>query len=636
MEFSEDQPDEVSTGEVSRGESEVKSEEIQVVEEEREEVRLESEELYSQVERIPWGAYIRSQAQKVVAFLFMLMILFVIISLSADIAPDRDELNPSGVIGLVNQTTVLLMVFSIILFSSVLIGFSKAVLIDHKEEFGITKWKSIRAVVTTLLTSSFIALVFILLDVALINVYITIPPVYAIWDLNLWFGKGTPYFEFIPEGTDRLSYSSIRSLIFSVLLLFIFLFPVIMFVVIFTRLGRNVIKERKEKNKQYYWKRLALFLVGIPFLELFFVLLYDSLNSSGIALGATLVIILMIVSGLIWVGSVIFLFINLIRILTFVTFTNFLLIFPFIFIFYLIPGVIWGIWDLTRIIFLDSTVNTIYAERSIFQASKDVSIYLGSDLSYNQILDLFVQTVWLNLGNAIRIIELDFIIIIGLGALVIGFAEGYSILAILRSITTGVSIARTGRVASRSSPKIIVISTRLIYMLAWLSVLWDKFLILIENIRVQFGIALPELNLPSVFSILYEINLNLNDLGGFLAVLTILIVPFYFIITSSFKFLSVGLVLERTEEDVATYILLISSAFILIITNILADISALEPFLIDHKAYLPLQSITTQDFIPFVSNIFDILESVAFYVGVGASLLFAIKSLIARYSNEEP
>jgi hypothetical protein len=97
----------------------------------------------------------------------------------------------------------------------------------------------------------------------------------------------------------------------------------------------------------------------------------------------------------------------------------------------------------------------------------------------------------------------------------------------------------------------------------------------------------------------------------------------------------VGLVLERTEEDVATYILLISSAFILIITNILADISALEPFITNHKDYLPLQSITTEDFIPFVSNIFDILESVAFYVGVGASLIFAIRSLISRFSKEE-
>ena len=147
------------------------------------------------------------------------------------------------------------------------------------------------------------------------------------------------------------------------------------------------------------------------------------------------------------------------------------------------------------------------------------------------------------------------------------------------------------------------------------------------------GVDIPDLTIPRLFEYIFGVTVDLQNFGGVFLVLSVLIVPLYFIITSSFKFLSVSLVAEKTKEDTQAFFFLISSAFILIITQIFADISALPEFLIDgqHYEFLPLQGVKIPStFIPFISKVFESLEAIGFYTGAIVSFFILIKLGISK------
>ncbi|OLS19593.1 MAG: hypothetical protein HeimC2_40720 [Candidatus Heimdallarchaeota archaeon LC_2] len=579
--------------------------------------------------RIPWKEFLRSQFGKLLGTIFILALMVWIINLSAEITPDRDEVNPSDIISSDEFVNLQLMAITTIVFILVIGFFSKIVFFDHKEDFGIESYKSIKAVLFFLLTITFISLVFVLLDVALINIYLQSFPVYFIWGLRSEFNLDLPFIDSIPVGTDRIAYAEIRGYLFLILFAFMLSFPLAMTIVILTRFGRSQLQERKNKpRKKYSFKDWMKFLATLP-LEFILISLFFAIDSVDPEIPAQfLFLLIFILVGLWWITQLIILILRGIRVSSFVIYSNAAMAIPIVFLFYILPGLVWATWDMFVIFTTNEIANTVYADLVGATPNIDPSTTDIRTISSQKVLEFYFQTFVLNLGDLFRIIELDFVFIIGLSSVVIGFAEGYSIIAIIRSITTGVSIARSGRIATKSSPKMIVLSSRLVLLGAWLGLLYDKFIVLWNTLQIELGVDIPDLTIPRLFEYLFGVTIDLQNLGGFFLILSVLVVPLYFIITSSFKFLSVSIVAEKTKEDTQAFFFLISSAFILIISQIFADISALPEFLTDgeHYDFLPLQGVNIPStFIPFISKVFESLEAIGFYVGAIVSFFILFK-----------
>lgn len=579
--------------------------------------------------RIPWKKFLRAQFGKLIGTAFILGLMVWIIKLSEEITSNRKEVNPDGIISATGSTELQLMAISTLVFILVLTFFSKIVFFDHKEDFGIESYKSIKAVLFFLMTIAFISLVFILLDIALINIYLESLPVYIIWSLNSELHLNFSFIEEIPTGTDRVAYAEIRGYLFLILFAFMLSFPLAMTIVILTRFGRNQLQERKERpRKKYKLKDWLKFFATLP-LESVLLTLFFAIDSADPEVPVQFLFLLaFVLIGLWWVTQLAILIFRGIKTTSFLVYSNASMVIPIVFLFYILPGLVWATWDLFVIFTTNDISNTVYAGLTGQTPNIDPSTTEIRTLSSQKVLEFYFQTFLFNLGDVIRIIELDFVFIIGLSSVVIGFAEGYSIIAIVRSITTGISIARSGRIARQSSPKLIVLSSRLVLLGAWLGLLYDKFIVLWNTIQIELGVDIPDLTIPRIFEVLFDVTVDFQEWGGVFIVLSVLIVPLYFIITSSFKFLSVSIVAERTKEDTQAFFFLISSAFILIISQILADISALPEFLVDgeHYNFLPLQGINIPStFIPFISKVFEALEAIGFYVGAIVSLLILVK-----------
>ena len=111
---------------------------------------------------------------------------------------------------------------------------------------------------------------------------------------------------------------------------------------------------------------------------------------------------------------------------------------------------------------------------------------------------------------------------------------------------------------------------------------------------------------------------------------------------SSFKFLSVSLIVEKAKYDQQIYFLLISSAFCLITTNILQDITesilantSCNPSVnICENLFLPTSYATAQFLISFANKILELLESISFYIGVLVSLVILFRKIVKKIKEK--
>jgi hypothetical protein len=83
---------------------------------------------------------------------------------------------------------------------------------------------------------------------------------------------------------------------------------------------------------------------------------------------------------------------------------------------------------------------------------------------------------------------------------------------------------------------------------------------------------------------------------------------------------------ERVKDDNQVFLLLISSAFILIVTKIFSDIAELPEFIGVQKPYLPFSVTSVENILPFVLKIAELLETVGFFAGFLVSLFMLIKT----------
>ena len=603
-------------------------EEIEVPEEVIEEPIVEDKEeerIFEKIKRIPWKSYLRDKLKLLTGAILMLIMMVTIIYLSDNISGGRDIVNPQNVVSFDTSTAILLVLISSVLFTAVLLAFTKMLFFDRKEEFHIIKYKSPRSIWFFLLTLSFIGQVYLLLDVSLINVYMITGPVTVIQGFDSFFG-----INLLTDGVDRASYADIRGLIFMSLFVFNLIFPLFMFIALFTRYGRRVLKkDKEERKKKPYGRKKALYFVLAPPVMVFLGMLVTNFFGS-ITLLAVIFLIVIALIFIWWLIQFVILLAKLLRFTFIFGYSNITMAIPIAFIFYGLPAMLWGVWDLLTIITTGSTTNTIYGFDFMSGHNLSFDPSTISTLPFGEMIRVFFETSLFNAQSAVRIIELDFIIIIGLATVVIGFAEGYTLFALIKSISKGVSIARTGQMVTRTAPRMIVISTRVVILFTWMSILWDKFLNIWQLLLDQFSFNIPPINLPRVFEPIMQLSLDLLSISDLLIPLSILLIPFYFIITSAFKFLSVSIAVERVENDDQIFFLLISSAFILIITKIFADIASLPEFVGDHHSFLPISASIFSDLIPFISKIIESLESIGFFVGFAVSLYLIIKRFILK------
>jgi hypothetical protein len=276
-------------------------------------------------------------------------------------------------------------------------------------------------------------------------------------------------------------------------------------------------------------------------------------------------------------------------------------ILPLIGFFYILPTTFWTILDILDFI----------------------TIWNGQiDLLFNHSIDRLI----FNATNLERILQAVFIIVICSATIIIGLAEGFSILAIYRAIKTGWSFTRTGVLASQSPPFIAVITSRILILTGWIALATSGVVHLIMVFREYFNITLPDITIPNFLMIFTFIYNYIKDLIPEFLPITLLLIPLIFIISSLFKFLSISIITPRLK-DAQIFFLLITTAYILIITQVLGDIQELASLSenIDSST-VPL--FESQNFLSQTLILFQTVEIIFFYIGFLIALYVIAKGII--------
>lgn len=581
------------------------------------------------IETIPWKKYLIQTANKIIVGLIILILFLLIDYFSSKITPDRThDLYAQNIVGIFDSTHIILIILSSTLFILVLGAFIKTLFIDNRVEFGLTNFKTKRTIFLFILVVSFISAVYVLLDVALTNIYMIIGPVDAVWAINNLLNISIPT---ITASTDRLAYAQIRTYYFFGFYFFMLIFPIFMFVSLLTRFGRHKVFKKPEEVELHEKETSTLRVLAFIFGPVIAIFLFGLANSS-IMTGnfKTIIFTLLLMFVVWWLYQLLKLILKGLKVTAFFSYANLIIFFPLIFLFYVFPVLLWSGWDLFKII----SMNGSTAETSLTELHTPLAhtvLHLSS-MSIPDFLNLVFQLITTNMTYVLRILQLDFVFVVGLSALAIGFAEGYSIIAIFSALFKGVSIARTGRVATQSSPKLIVMTSRLLMFGAWLAFFWDRIVISIDVMKTYFSMYFPfviHIKLPRVFEIFSQLNINIDfSFLGFILDISILIIPLYYIIMSSFKFLSVSLIIDKTKRDQQIFFLLISAAFVLITTNILQDITAsVQVNLPGELLFLPTSSELARFFISYADKLFEFLESSSFFAGVLVALYIFLKNI---------
>jgi len=541
------------------------------------------------VSRIPWKEYLSNQMTTLIGLVMITLMLITIMIISAGI--------DLSTVSISDTNYLIAIILSSICFFLVLLGFSKIVLFNMADEFGLRDEKgamtyNLRFFLFTLLALSFCSAIYLLLDVFLQKTYLELFPT-----ILMRFVIDSLDFEI--EGLSNLSgreyYQTSRNIYFAFFFVIIILFSILVFLSILTsfarkRLVRKFTKEEEteetvKKGTKTIYKLFAWIL--IPFLSFFVMGIGDS------PLGPIIVIAYFL--AVLWWFYQLFKAIFLIvwkgvKITAFVTSINLLVIIPLIGVLWLLPTLLWGIWD-------------------------TIQISSGETMSTNQLLNAFFRAIVIRIVDFENIIQIDFIIITTIATLVVGFAQGFAILAIFSALTRGAEVARTGQLLTRSPPQVMVFSKYLIMLGVWLSLVWDSFAELWKMLIEQFHFSLPPIDIPNFFYVFYnEILLPFSDWLGtiwpVLQFIPFLILPIYFIVSGAFKFMSVTLVTPRFKDRSEMFFLLVATSFVLIITNMLGDIYDLGTAAIPDAPLIGLETIFSEAVV-----IFENVEALAFYAG---------------------
>ncbi|PWI46894.1 hypothetical protein CEE45_14485 [Candidatus Heimdallarchaeota archaeon B3_Heim] len=559
------------------------------------------------VSRIPWKEYLSKQMVKIIGLLLITFLLIIVMIISVGI----EDLST---VTYGNTEYVVAIVLSTLCFFLVLIGFSKIVLFDMADEFGLRDESgkmmyNSRFWLFTLLALSFCSAIYLLLDVFLQETYLQLLPVIFMRGILDYFELDI---ENLSDVDGRKFYETARNLYFGGFFLLIIAFSIIVFLIILTTFARRRVvrkfkkeEEVEEKEKEGIKTIYKLFAwILIPFLAFFVIALQNTSIGPIVTIGYLLAAIwwiyqvLKVIFQIVWGG---------VKITAFITSVNLLVIIPLIATLWLLPTFLWGIWD---------TVQAV----------------TDSSFTMPELTNLFVDSIITRLVDFNNLIQLDFIIITIIATLVVGFAEGFAIIAIFSALSRGIEVARSGQVLARSPPKVMVFSKYLVMLGVWVSLLWDSFGAIIEMLKNQINLNI-QLTVPNFFHLLYnQVVLPISDYlaknWSTLEYLPYLILPIIFIFSGAFKFLSVALVTPKVKDRGEVFFLLVSTSFVLIITNILGDIYELA---IPDAPLRSLSGLTT--ILSSAVGTFENVESVAFYGGFLFGIVFMLWKAIKREST---
>ncbi|MFW9917223.1 MAG: hypothetical protein ACFFGZ_16585 [Candidatus Thorarchaeota archaeon] len=586
--------------------------------------------------------FLRKHLFDAVLLVIVLISLIGIIFLSRDLA-DPEEFNPNEIIGYDTNTHIMIFVLSIIAFWLILIVFSRMLFSNRGKEFGIEDWSLFRKIVFFLITLTFVSSVYMLLDVAVINAFLLHSSMTALWDVRNEFLTDTTILSEIPTTTDKAAYAQIRAITFTLFYIILLVFPVTMFLVILTRRGRARLLSPKMGTRKYQILKKAFKYITYAFLivgVIFGVSIMVALHLPWIAI---LFIISSLFMGLVVIGLLFlisYLALRAFDVAKWMVMSNILIIAPIIAIFFLFPVFVWTVWDIYLILDTGTLADTIYALEDVSfvkaTAPADYDYQNLADLELGEQIAFFANTFYFNLFAYQRILMMDFVIIVGFAALIIGIAEGYSIVAIFQAMFKGVSVARTGQIVQESPPAMVVIATRLALLAAWLMLVWDNFLTIWRDLLPRFGMDLPDIEAPAVLEVLQELAEAILDVDV-LVPLGLLIIPLYFIVGSSLKFFSVTIVSERVKHDANLVFLLTTSAYVLIVTAIFGDVAALEEFKPggEYNQYLPLSNTPLMPLLPDIIDIIEMILAVSFYLGLIIAILYFMRYVINKVRKKD-
>ncbi|MHA2306516.1 MAG: SHOCT domain-containing protein [Candidatus Hodarchaeales archaeon] len=566
------------------------------------------------ISRIPWKEFLKDQLYKLIGFLILSILIISTIIYSGNMTNIDTILTGELTdleLAIQDQNSLITIIISTICFLFVLVGFSKILLFDMAEEFGLRDEETnkvkfdLRFILFAALTISFSSSMYLLLDVFLENTYLQLLPVMILsWALVSLEIK----IEGLTNLTGRVFYTTVRNFYFNFFFLVIILFSVLVFLIILTSLARKRVtsrfrkedEEEEEANRSLF--KILAWLI-IPIINAF---LYFQLSSS---LGNIIGIIFLILLAwwLFQLVKIIFLILwRGFKITAFITSVNALLILPLILVLYGLPVITWTVWDVVSLL----QEETISAELGpIIQEAIPILVYRATDL--------------------LGIIQLNFVFITIIATIIVGFAEGFAIFAIFSAIFKGAEVARTGKILARSPPKIAVISKYLILLGFWIGLFLNSFLNIWNMLIKEFNINLPELIFPSIVYLLYEdgiipLSTALEAYVPTLKHIPFLLLPLYFILSGGFKFLSITIITPRIKGRLSVFFLLISTSFVLIISTILGDIYRI-PVLKPEAPLHGLESILSSAVLAF-----QYVEALAFYLGFLFGFLWAIRQILFR------
>ncbi len=568
--------------------------------------------IMAEITRIPWKEYLKSQIYKIIGFIIIAILIIGVMFVSQEIDLSTATMNDTAY--------VLAVLLSSICFILVLIGFSKIVLFDMASEFGLRDEETNRIIFNArfflfaALALSFCSCIYLLLDVflyqenPLLNIrstYLQLLPVLSMeWVLVTMNANILNLTDKI--GTGNEFYQTARNVYFGFFFLIIITVSVIVFLSILTTLARKRVSSRFQKEEELDEEenvRLYKILVWlcIPIFGLFL----SNLLTTAVAPLVGIILVGMVIWWIYQLVKVIFLILwRGLKITAFITSVNALLIIPLIGVLYLLPVLAWTIWDLLSV-------------------DTDVwSIFVG------------------NAVNILRIIQLDFVFITIIATFIVGFAEGFAVVAIFSALARGAEVARSGQVIARSPPKIAVIMKYLIMFSAWLGLAWNSFRSILVMIIKELNLELPSflsdlLQIPSLVYLIYDeiivpLSQWLEVSWPTFKFIPFLLLPLFFIVAAAFKFLSVTLVTPRVKERLSFFFLLVSTAFVLIITNILGDIYELrEASEMVLYTDAPLLSWNLAGILSDIVGIFEYVESLAFYGGFIFGIVWVTRKFIS-------
>ncbi|MHA2167654.1 MAG: hypothetical protein ACXAAT_17540 [Candidatus Hodarchaeales archaeon] len=564
-----------------------------------------------EISRIPWKEYLAKQFIKILGLGFIALLLFIVMVFSYDL-----DLEILLTLDFSDYNYLIVIILSSLAFIFVLFGLIKIILFDMAEAFGLRDTTggmvyNLRFWLFAILIVSFCSSIYILLDVQLESTYLVILLVLLIRTGLEAFALNIPELSGL---TGEKYYTTIRNFCFDFFIVIILGFSIIFFLAILTTFARRKIfrRFRKEEEEEEIEKQgirtvyKTFFWILIPPF-LYFVI--DTQFSGEMANEAVWPIILIIsLIAFIWwtyqALKVIFLTVwRGAKITAFITTVNLLVIIPLIFVLWLLP------------VFILS--------------GADVFNQNVSNLTIVDILGKFIHAFIGRIVDFPTLIQVDFIIITSLATLVVGFAEGFAILAIITALFKGVEVARTGRVLVRSPPKVVVFFKYFTMFGIWLSLLWDSFLeivgVLVDSLNIDFDITLPDFFKVVYDMIITPISVWLVSIDPILKNIPLLLIPILIIFSGAFKFLSVTLITPRVRERGDFLFLLISTAFVLIVTNILGYIYELE------IPDAPFQSVQgAPELISNAVNSFANAEALAFYGGFVFGIGYVFWRIISR------